>query len=926
MSVADSVETALSLGDAESVDPLHVVNLLNDLTALGPLLLQAIAEGNWLDGFLIAAGINQIAEDYLHDSFYALDQATSLLGQSTSPTGRLAASVAARTALVARERKARRGPQTRAVVWQSHADDLVGRLADLVMAGIGAGQADPGSAPHALIDRCRRLVQAIPLLPASLQRSVIRLPACFYEFDQRPEDLDRLAQRFVDRWPSSGPLLIVGVRTSGSYLGPLLAVALRRRRIGRVSAMTIRPGRALLASERALVRSVVGAGGKVLVTDDPPVTGSSLAAAARQLERIGVSRRKVVMMLALDDDAGAPPAALDAYTAITLRRREWGVEARLHLEHVRDALAELLADELELLSVERLPPPGRESPRGHRHALFRVSGPDAVDGIERHFDVLTSAVGVGYLGAHHAAVAQALSPFAPRVFGLRDGMLHREWLPAQQRLEERSDGFAAAVVRYVAARRRILSTDADMSVSLAGQRPVWEVAGLILARGFGRAAPVMRVVVVDRLVRRLLAVSQPSVVDGSMAPEHWFADSGAGQPIKVSLSSRTNWRLGLACFDAPFDLAGVGVSSPDEGLAKRVQAAWRVHTGEQVDPERWLLYELAHLWGIAREHVARDAEVRHASARAAMRYFGATFLDDLEPTEDGRLCALDVDGVLETDQLGFPTLSRASATALRALVAHGYRPMIVTGRGLAEVRDRCRVYRLAGGVAEYGSALWVGDSEVAAGLIGRDATAALNGLRSLLREHEGVELDPAFSYAVRAYRIAADGRRRPLASAQVTELLDATGCAGVIRAIAGDSQTDFVAADVDKGTGLRALIAALEAHGQSGLPHDRAVSLAVGDTVADAPMLALGSAAFLPGHADRAATACGARRLGRPYQAGLYRAVGELLGHAPGHCRLCHVPPSSPGRDSLLDLLSVAEDGRRGLAGGALRLAWRAVR
>jgi hydroxymethylpyrimidine pyrophosphatase-like HAD family hydrolase/adenine/guanine phosphoribosyltransferase-like PRPP-binding protein len=921
---APASSSAISLAVAEPVHPLYVANLLNDLIALGPLLVQAIDEGNWLDGFLIAAGINQIAEDYLHDSLYALDQATSLLGQSASPARRLAARIAAGTSLAARELKAPR--RARALAWQSLVDDLVGQLARMVVADLGAPEAKAGLTSESLIDRCRQLTDAIPSLPAGLQRSVIRLPACFHDFDQRPEDLDRLAERSSDRWPPARPLLVVGVRTSGSYLGPLLAAAFRGRRNGPVSAMTIRPGRALLKSERALVRSVVAAGGQFLLTDDPPVTGSSLAAAARQLERMGVSRRTVVFALGLEDDSGALPAALDAYTAVTLRPREWSVEARLHVEDVRAAVAELLAGELELRSLERLPLPGPARQRGHRRALFRVSGLDAADRTARQIEVLASTVGVGYLGAHHAAVARALSRFSPRVLGLRDGMLYREWLPAHQRLEARSDEFAATVARYVAARRRTLSTDGDMSLSLAGQRPVWEVASLILARAFGRVAPLMRVVLVERLVRPLLAVSRPSVVDGSMAAEHWFTDSGDRRPVKVSLSNRTYWRLGLACFDPSFDLAGVGVSSPDDGLAAQVRAAWRVHTGEQVDPERWLLYELAHLWGIAREDVAREAEVRHASARAATRYFANTFLDDLEQTGHGPLCALDVDGVLETDQFGFPAPSRASATALRALVAHGYRPVIVTGRGLAEVRDRCRAYRLAGGVAEYGSALYLNGRQVATGLIGGDAATALSGLRALLREREGVQLDPAYSYAMRAYRIAADGRRQPLAPVEVAELLEARGFAEVIRAIPGDSQTDFVAAEVDKGTGLRALIAALEGDGQSRLPDDSVVSLAVGDTVADAPMLALGSAAFLPAHAERAATRTGARRLARPYQAGLYRAVGELLGHPPGHCWLCQIPPATPGRDLLLDLLSVGEDGRRGLAAGALRLAWRAVR
>jgi hypothetical protein len=90
-------------------------------------------------------------------------------------------------------------------------------------------------------------------------------------------------------------------------------------------------------------------------------------------------------------------------------------------------------------------------------------------------------------------------------------------------------------------------------------------------------------------------------------------------------------------------------------------------------------------------------------------------------------------------------------------------------------------------------------------------------------------------------------------------------------------------------------------------------------------MLALASAAFVPAHAAQAATTTGAERLARPYQAGLYRAAGELLGHAPGSCERCKLPPATRERDLLLDLLSVAEDGPRAIAMAAVRLAWKAV-
>jgi hypothetical protein len=169
--------------------------------------------------------------------------------------------------------------------------------------------------------------------------------------------------------------------------------------------------------------------------------------------------------------------------------------------------------------------------------------------------------------------------------------------------------------------------------------------------------------------------------------------------------------------------------------------------------------------------------------------------------------------------------------------------------------------------------------------------------------------------------VRADGRPRPLDPGEAAACLDASDTATAVRAIPGENQTDFVPVAFDKGTGLRALIAALEASG--GSESASALAMAVGDTAADAPMLALASAAFVPAHATHAAATTGARRVARPYQAGLHAAVGELLGHPPGSCRCCCVMPSTRESEVLVDLLSVSEDGARGFPLKTLRLMWK---
>ncbi|HWE10033.1 MAG TPA: hypothetical protein VG325_11800 [Solirubrobacteraceae bacterium] len=893
-----------------------VTNLLNDLSGLGPLLNQAVTRGMWLNAYLLTAGMSQIADDHLHNAPYPLDDAAALLAKSGSRGARVASRAVAAAALTARRLAARRSGARSALAWQRQVSDLRDQLADIVISGRG----DPAT----LAEGCRRTAAEIRVLPVALRRSVVRLPACFHHFDQRPDDLVRLTERFGRRGEAPGrPLLVVGVRTSGSYLAPVIAAALRGGGHASVRVLTIRPGRPLHAGERAVIREVTRAGGQVLLTDDPPVSGGSLLKAAVALERLGVNPTSIVLLLALQ--GATPPPSLSSHDGVFLLAHEWSVRRQLRPEMVRSQLAELLAGELEVDMVSELPLPERVNPRGHRRALFSVHGRAPSGDAPRDLSVLVTGTGVGYLGAHQLGVARALDGFVPRVLGLRDGLLYQEWVaPERQPADE--DELARAAAAYVATRRRRLRLERDPTTAMAGQRPVWEVAGLVLGAAFGRAAPVARVMLVDPAVRRLLHVAHPSVIDGSMAPDQWRVD-GDGRPLKFGFSDRTYWNLGLNCSDAVFDLAGVGAFAAEGAVAESVRKAWRRHSGADVEPERWLLYELAHLWGRLQSDPAQESAVRHASSRSVQRYFAETFLAGLDRTGRGPLVALDIDGVLETDRLGFPTLTRASATALRALIAHGHRPVVVTGRGLTEVRDRCQSYGLVAGVAEYGSAVCLDGGTRTVALVGREHSAALERLRATLLKRNGVRLDAAYVHAVRAYRLTTGGGHGPLSAAEAAECISASGADGMVRAIQGDGQSDFVAAGIDKGRGLRMLLGAMNAADRRPpAASPLHIALAVGDTASDVPMLALGDAAYVPAHAAAAATASGAVRLRRPYQAGLALAVAHVLGHRPGDCPRCRVAPGTAERGLLLDLLSVAEDGSRGLAVAATRLAARSLR
>jgi hypothetical protein len=182
-------------------------------------------------------------------------------------------------------------------------------------------------------------------------------------------------------------------------------------------------------------------------------------------------------------------------------------------------------------------------------------------------------------------------------------------------------------------------------------------------------------------------------------------------------------------------------------------------------------------------------------------------------------------------------------------------------------------------------------------------------LRAELAARAEVTLDPDFRHAVRAFVVDAAGVRRPLPERLVVDSQRAAA-AEATRVIDGYRQTDLVPDSVDKGRGLRCLAEALA----------EPIALAVGDTAADEPMLALAERAFVPAHASGPLRARFAPTR-RPYQRGFAEAVGRLIGHDPGGCPRCRLPPPSRGRRQLLALLGMRDAGMRGLPWQLLKAA-----
>jgi hydroxymethylpyrimidine pyrophosphatase-like HAD family hydrolase len=897
-------------------DPLLVPNLLGDLDALSDLLAREIRREAWLDSFLLAAGINQVAEDYLDANAISRRRVARYLHRvAPGPVGSVAAAAVRTFDAGAWGVRSVRPGERNAAAWQRRAGALVDSLADAVVMPPSAGHAARLAAPATgLLDH--RLG-----LPARLRRSIVRVPSCFRNFDQHPADIERLTYEFTRRWPDrSRDIVVVGVRTSGSYTAPLHGAHLRAHGYEKVRVITVRPGQRWRRRETDSIASLVRLGGLALVSDDPPKSGGSVAGAALELEKLGLPARSIILLLQTLGETTSLPDRLQQYASVVVQWPEWSVQQRLAPQAVRQTLGDMLGPEIEVRAVDRVPLPAPERPRGHVHARYRVEISDRSRAGGQLREVQVQGVGLGYFGEHAIAVARVLTGFLPQLIGFKDGLLYRQWLPEESRLEdiatEDVGHIAERVVDYAVARSTALPVTEDFSLRLIDRGAVWQRAGDILARGFGRAAQLVRPLS-HPLAKRLLHVARPSVIDGRMDVKAWFREGPPERLLKIDFAERAFNSLDVYCYDHVFDVAGLAPGTSDPKVAAIVGETYHQRTGGRIDPERWLLYRLIHVMEQHRDEPEQRVDIERALAREMQQYYRDALFAGIEVSRSGALCAFDVDWSLETRSLGFPALTPAGAFALHALARHGYRVCIATGRSIDEVRERCRAYGLTGGVAEYGAASYEAGADRVRDLLTREDHELLAWVRQALSATPGIAVDTDYTLAVRAYRFDSKGRRRGVGAEVIESVLRADGPGAGVRAIPGAYQTDFMVNTIDKSGGLRTLATDLRVEALDG----RLFALAVGDSAEDLPMMMLARLALAPANSEPAVRAAGIRILARAGPRGLAQAAAELIGHPPGKCAQCRVHDLPDRSRLMLTALAAQDEFGLGKAVQALRLA-----
>src|SRR5438094_8325153 len=146
----------------------------------------------------------------------------------------------------------------------------------------------------------RRVTPSAPTnfrLPKRLLKWRMRLPEAFRGQDFTHHDVISLIQRFcVSSTTKDPPLVIVGLRTAGSYFAPLMAVYLKRLNWSRVSWFSIRPKSGISLWERWQLRWAARRHARVLVVDDYQATGQTLRLTLRILQESQVKPEQISVL------------------------------------------------------------------------------------------------------------------------------------------------------------------------------------------------------------------------------------------------------------------------------------------------------------------------------------------------------------------------------------------------------------------------------------------------------------------------------------------------------------------------------------------------------------------------------------------------------------------------------------------------------
>jgi hydroxymethylpyrimidine pyrophosphatase-like HAD family hydrolase len=741
-----------------------------------------------------------------------------------------------------------------------------------------------------------------------------KIPALFRSRDFATPDCLELARKFVAAFPNSDrPAIVVGLRTAGSFIAPLVCAYLRS--CGQHATwLAVRPAKGLAFWERRALELAAKRTSRALIADESVHSGQTLVKSVALLRNAGFGEEDIVVLNpvepALPNWKSSPLfQSVPKLRVTTLEPKERYkcrlLESNIKVQRVLDeyfkarGYSELClvssAKSEKLNSIWRDQPPERVDHRLKRLYEVHIKNETGINEIRY---VLAKSVGWGWLGYHAFLAGRRLTQWTPPILGLREGILYMEWLPQRddESLSSHREAMIGSLASYVAARAKSLCFQDNPVADLVSddRHKGVELLASYLIRAYGS-----RIVAAAKrsAFRRELARHHqflPVATDSKMGPEEWiFAHD---RPMKVDFEHHCFGKNELGIVDPAFDLASAvlhfGLSEMEsESLIKR----YVNDSGDNNVRERLFFNKL--LASMRAQSVA-DHDLGHPrllSHRAAAnrQYLSAwNFLVAESVRECGKLCShpkdicwgtplvvADIDGVLDRMVFRYPCTTAAGIKAISLLHAHGFCIAVNTARTLQEVKQYCRAYGFSGGVAEYGGVLWDAVSERERVLVEPETMEQLHKVRNALRTIPGCFLNDDYLYSLRVFTYQG-GRTAPVPLLLAQDLLAGLN-ADRLRIHQTGLDTAIVAKHIDKGTGLLSLLDFV------GLPKVNVA--AIGDSEPDMAMFRVANASFAPGNVTcrKEAELLGCSVARSSYQRGLLEIARRIVHPNGATCDRC---------------------------------------
>jgi hydroxymethylpyrimidine pyrophosphatase-like HAD family hydrolase len=776
-----------------------------------------------------------------------------------------------------------------------------------------------------------------------------RIPAAFHAQDLTHFDIMKLATKFAQiETQRAKPVLVVGLRTAGSYFAPVLRAQLLREGFSDVDSVSIRPKSGVGYWEMLHLKRAAEKKAVAIVIDEPGGTGTTNALGVDCVRRAGIPNENIVLMvpvhptvldwrekpgymrlhrirmLALEPGEYHKHTLMDPYVVEEHLSGYFKASGYFNTKIVESPKADDLNRRLRDLSEEKSQ---NRFKRVYEIHLLKENGQQEIRLI------LAKSVGWGWLSYHAFYAAEKLTGFVPPVLGLRNGLLFSEWCEHETPLARhiQKDRLIERSAAYIAARVQQLRLAEDPTADLAGEARHYGTEKLVdylsLAWGGRAIAGLKR----PRLCRDLAAreVPCPTFIDGRMRQLEWIPTDHCA--LKSDFEQHGLGKYELSIVDPAYDLAEVALNQQlTQNEEERLLDSYVKATGDsdvrrrlflnKVQAGTWAMY--SNLMNLADQRLAhRHQEFHHRFTEAwdfltiqSARHCGKLCQRQEQLSWKSPVIVLDVDGVLDKHAFGFPTTTMAGIKAISLLQSHGFTIALNTARTVTEVKEYCRSYGFAGGVAEYGAWAWDAISGKEVELLSNQDRAQLAELSQRLREIPGVFLNDAYQYSIRAYVYGANGTM-PVPT-QIIQTLMAKLKVDRLQLRQTSLDTAITARAIDKGKGLLALKALI------GMPLADVVT--VGDTESDLPMFAVSGRSYAPGNMTKCrpvAKAMGCKVVEGKYQVGLLEIARTIAHPDGGRCSQCDGAEKlhSAKEDIFERLLEVADKGRLARLADAVR-------